>query len=50
MSQSLKLAIASFDMETHNLIQETFRREFNDCTITHRLHTVMDSSRYFLAC
>ena len=44
-------ATAAVDMETDDLIQDTIRTQFKECTIitvAHRLNTIMDYDRYIV--
>ena len=44
-------ATAAVDMETDDLIQDTIRTQFKECTIitvAHRLNTIMDYDRYYV--
>ena len=45
-------ATAAVDMETDDLIQDTIRTQFKECTIitvAHRLNTIMDYDRYMFS-
>lgn len=45
---SLRFIYISFFARTDNLIQNTIRTQFNDCTVltvAHRLNTIIDSDR-----
>ena len=44
-------ATSAVDMETDNLIQDTIRSEFNECTIitiAHRINTIIDYNRIMI--
>lgn len=46
-------ATAAVDLETDELLQQTIRHCFKECTVltvAHRLNTIMDYDRYVVVC